>query len=115
MPKRLELLQSRRVLDLQHFAELLHRAIPGQLALRLSPCLFRTMPSRQRIARLDVASDLRCDTETDAAAPHFRKRDGSLGSVLLVRQSFLALTNLGSGPREIAVPFQRVHRQIEVS
>ena len=55
------------------FAGLFHRAIPGQLALRLRPRLFRRMPAAQGVAQLDVTANLRRHAQTDSAAPHFRE------------------------------------------
>ena len=73
LPERVVLLQTSRVLDLHHLPRFFHGAIPGQLALRLGPGLFGTMPTRQGVARLDVAGDLGGDTQADAAAPHLGK------------------------------------------
>ena len=55
------------------------------------------------------------DANTDATPAHFRQRDRAVGAVGLVGFTLLTSTQLRAGPRQIAIPFQRVHRQIKRS
>src|SRR5436309_3309259 len=104
--------QASSIFDLPHGTRFLHRAIPGELALRLCPRLLRTVPPKERISRFDVAGDLRRHAKPDVAAAHLRKRDRAITAILLVREAALPFTNLSDRPTQIAVPFERVHRQI---
>ena len=107
--------QSGGIFDLDHLSCFLHCPVPGQLALRLRPGLFGAVPARQRIAWLDVARDLRGHAEADAAAPHLRQANGSLAAVWFVVQPLFALADFAHRPSQVAVPFQRIHRQVEMS
>src|SRR6185503_897975 len=102
------------ITDLDHFTRLFHGAIPGQLSLRLRPGLGGAVPSRQSVLGLHIAGDLGRHTEADPATPHFRERDRSFAAIDLVGETGFALADFVDGPREIAVPFQRIHRQVEV-
>ena len=108
------LLQTRAVPDLHHLPRLLHRAIPGQLPLRLRPRLRGRMPALERMRRLHVTRDLRRHDEADPAAPQFGQADRAPAAILLVGLAVFSRADFGQGPRQIAVPLQRVHRQVEM-
>jgi hypothetical protein len=72
------------------------------------------MPSRQGVTGFHVARDLGRHTQSDPATPHFGKANRALATIGLVRQAAFALANLFEGLHQVAVPFQRVHREIEV-
>jgi len=60
------------------------------------------------------ARDLGRDAQPDPAAPHLRQTDRALAPIRFVGHSIFALADFVDGPRQIAVPFQRVHREIKV-
>lgn len=107
-------LESGAISDLHEFAAFLHRPIPRQLRLRHRPRLLRRMPALELAARRDIPRDLRGDAQPDAAAPHLRERHRALTAVGLIGESRFAATNFFDGASEIAIPFDRVHRQVEV-
>src|SRR5947209_7751891 len=102
------------VANLPQLAALLHRPIPRELTLGRRPRLLGRVPSGQRIIWRHVPGDLRGDAQPDAAATHFLERHRSAAAIGFVRQTAFALANLVDRPREIAVPLERVHRQIQV-
>ena len=107
-------LQLAKVGDLRHLTPALHLAVPGELALRLCPGLFRRMPAGQRVAALGIAGDLRCDAQADVATAHLRQGDGAAAAILLVGLAGFAPADLVERARHVAVPLERVHREIEV-
>src|SRR4051812_13340995 len=73
------------------------------------------MPAWQRIVGRDVSCDERCDAHADTAAAHFRQRHGTLAAIRLVALVPLTRTDLFDRAREVPIPLERVHREIEVS
>ena len=109
-------LQPFGILDLRHLPRFLHRAIPGKLPLRLRPRLLLGAPPKDRaVSIVRDARNLRRDAQPDPAASHFRQTNRALASIRFVRHASFALANFVYGPLQIAVPFQRVHREIKVS
>ena len=108
---RLELLE---VGDLCQLCLLFHFAIPSQLALCLCPGLSWRVPTGQRVVALGVAGDLRPNTKADVSATHLRQADCALAAVRFVGLAGLAFANFYEWPRQVAVPLERVHRQVEV-
>ena len=72
------------------------------------------VPSGQRVVRRDVPGDQRRDAQPDAAAAHLRKRHRAAAAIRLVGPRPLARADLVDRPRQIAVPLERVHREVEV-
>ena len=98
-----------------HFTSTLHLLIPGKLALSLRPGLFRGMPTRQRVAALGISSNLSSDAETDFAPAHLRQTDCTSAAILFVGLTKLSVANFVERPRQITVPLEGVHREVEVS
>ena len=90
------------------------QASPGQLALCLCPGLSWRVPTGQRVVALGVAGDLRPNTKADVSATHLRQADCALAAVRFVGLAGLAFANFYEWPRQVAVPLERVHRQVEV-
>ncbi|MGC3971532.1 MAG: hypothetical protein QM775_30570 [Pirellulales bacterium] len=109
------LLQPGGINDLHHFAGFFHGPIPRKLALRLGPGNLRAVPTRQRIAGPDVATNLRRDAKPDLAATHIRQRHGAARSIDPIGPAGFATPNVGHRLREVAIPFQSIHAQVEVS
>ena len=103
------------VANLHQLAAFFHRAIPGELPLRLRPGDLGRVPARQRIAVGDVAGDLRRNAQADLAPPHLSKSADALAAIELVGLADLAAANLVQRPRQIAVPLQGVHGEIEMT
>ena len=61
-----------------------------------------------------MARDLCRHAEPDAAPPHLGERHRPAPAIGLVGEMLLPRANLLDGPREIAVPFERVHGQVEM-
>ena len=102
--------------DLHHFARLLHRGIPLKLGLRLGPGLLGRMPTWQRIIASHISGNLRGHHEADPACAQLGQRDGGVAAVGLVLQAagLFAGVDLGHREPQVAVPFHRIHGQIEV-
>ena len=108
-------LQPISILGLRHLPCLLHHAIPGKLALRLRPGLLLRAPTKHRTVSIVLdARDLGRNTQPDPAMSHLDQANRAFGPIRFVRHSIFALANLVDGPRQIAVPFQGVHREIKV-
>ena len=108
-------LQTCDILDLHHLPRFLHRPIPGELPLRLRPCLFRRTPAQHRAVRLVLHSrDQRRDTKTNSAPAHFRQSNCSPAPIRFVGHPLFAQADFVDGARQIAVPLQRVHGEVEV-
>ena len=108
---RLELLE---VGDLCQLALLFHFAVPSQLALCLCPGLSWRVPAGQWIVALGVAGDLRADAKANIAAAHLRQTNGTLGAIRFIGLPGLTFANLGERSRQVAVPLEGIHRQVEV-
>ena len=108
-------LQASSVNDLHHLARIFHRAIPGQLRLSYGPGDFRTLPARQWIVGSDIPSKLCGDTEPHLSTSHFRQGANAQTTVHLVGQTLLAQPHFFQRACDVAVPFDRVHGQIQVS
>ena len=72
------------------------------------------MPALERMRRLHVTRDLRRHDEADPAAPQFGQADRAPAAILLVGLAVFSRADFGQGPRQIAVPLQRVHREVKV-
>ena len=64
--------------------------------------------------RRRVPRDLGRDAQPDAAAPHLRKRHEAPAAVRKIGQVRLTLADLVDRPREVAIPFEGVHGEVEV-
>ena len=104
--------QTGTIANLHQLAALFHRPVPRELSLRHRPSLIGWVPSWERAAWRDVAGNLRRHAQADAAAPHLGKGHRSVAAIGLVGESSLARANLVDGTSEIAIPLDRVHRQI---
>src|SRR5205814_10238272 len=62
----------------------------------------------------NVTGNLCRDAQSDAAATHFRQRHRPTSAIRLVGHCLLARADLFDRPREVAVPFDRVHREVQV-
>jgi hypothetical protein len=60
------------------------------------------------------AGELGGDAEADAAAAEFGEGNGAAAAVGFVAEVGFALTDLGERAREVAVPLEGVHREVEV-
>ena len=105
-------LRARR--DGAHLAAPLHLAIPRQLRLRHRPRLLGRVPAGQPVAALHVARDLRRDDHADASAAQLVERHRAAPAVGPVGHAGLALADLVDGPRQVAVPLDGVHGQVEM-
>src|SRR3989442_1476592 len=56
--------------QLHQFAALFHDSVPGELALRVCPCLLRTAPAGELAESSRIARDLRGDAQSDASPSH---------------------------------------------
>ena len=93
----------------------LHLPIPRKLALRLGPRLLGTREAGQAAKIRDVARELGGDTQTDAAAAHFRKAHRVARSAGSVRHAELATANALLGPALVAVELDRVPGEVQVA
>ena len=100
--------------DGDEFTRLLHRAIPRELPLRLRPRLCRRGPARQPVEVRRVARDLRRHTNAHLRAAQLGEAQRVVAPVLLVRLVKFAAADTFEGPRQIAVPLQRVHGEVEM-
>jgi hypothetical protein len=100
--------------DRLHLAAPLHLAVPCQLRLGHRPRLLGRVPSWQRVAALHVARDLRRHHDADPAAAELVERHRAAPAVGPVGHPALACPDLVDGPREVAIPFDGIHRQIEM-
>ena len=103
-----------RISDLHELAALLHRAVPGELPLRHGPRLLWRVPAGQRVVRRDVPRDLGRDAQANASPAHLRKRHRAAPRSGLSVMRVLARADVVDGTREVPIPFERVHRQIEM-
>ena len=109
------ILQTRRVPDLHHLTALFHGAVPGQLSLRLRPGLFLRTPAEHGTVGVVLDPGDQCgDTQADSSSTHFGEANSAFASVRLVGHPFFALANFLQRPGQVAIPFQSIHRQIEV-
>ena len=106
--------QLRRSSDLLHLAPVLHRAIPGKLSLSLSVGLLRRMPARQVARRFHVARNLRRHTNADAPRAHLGKTYSAIAAVLFVGLPRFPFANFIERSRDVAIPLQRVHAEVEM-
>ena len=107
--------QTRRVPDLHHLTGLFHGAVPGQLSLRLRPGLFLRTPAEHGTVGVVLDPGDQCgDTQADSSSTHFGEANSAFASVRLVGHPLFTLANFLNGPRQITVPLQRVHREVEV-
>src|SRR3954471_7434695 len=72
------------------------------------------MPTRKRIVEADVPRDLRCHAQAETPSPHLAEGHGSTAAIRPILHAVLATADLLDRARQIAVPLERVHRQIEV-
>src|SRR5215471_14934051 len=103
------------VADLDHFTAVFHTAVPSKLALSLCPGDFGSIPAWKRVVFGNVAGDLGRDTEADFAAAHLAERANTAAAVFFVGLAAFAASDFGEWPRQIAIPLQGVHRQIEMA
>ena len=101
--------------QLHDLAAFLHCPIPGELALRLRPSLFRALPAGQFAESSRVACNLRCDTDSDSTTAHFGKADRPARAVREIREAEFTAANLNERKSYIAVPLHRVHGKVEMS
>ena len=107
-------LQRGRIGDVRHLAGFFHGVVPRELALRLGPGLLLGMPAGDRAPPLHMARDHRRHAHPHAPAPHLAERDGPVSAIGPVRHAPLGLPDLGNGPSQVAVPLERVHREVQV-
>jgi hypothetical protein len=101
--------------DGDHLAGFFHRAIPGELGLGHGPGLGGGAPAEDgAVGVVFEAGELGGDADGDVAAAEFREGNGAAAAVGFVAEVSFALTNLGEGAREVAVPLEGVHREVEV-
>ena len=98
-----------------HLAGFLHGAIPGELGLGHGPGLGGRAPAEDGAVGVVLeAGELGGDADADARAAEFGEADGAVAAVGFVAEVGLALTDLGEGTREVAVPLEGVEREVEV-
>jgi hypothetical protein len=98
-----------------HLAGFFHGAIPGELGLGHGPGLGGGAPAEDgAVGVVFEAGKLSGDADGDAAAAEFGEGNGAVAAVGFVAEVGLALTDLGEGTREVAVPLEGVHREVEV-
>ena len=116
LPARHMRVEPRGIDDLDEFPRLLHRPIPSELPLRLGPGLLGRMPPRQRIVGRHKPADLRGNDEAESPPTQLRERHRRISPVGLVGPPPRPLPgiDLPHGQAEIAIPFERVHREIEM-
>ena len=102
--------------DLDELPRLLHRPIPGELPLGLSPGLLRRVPPWQRVVGRHEPADLRRHDESEASPTQFRERHRRISPVGLVGPPPRPLPGIDLSHRqaEIAIPLERIHRQIQM-
>src|SRR4051812_24585058 len=109
---RLELLA---IANGNEFTAFLHRAIPGELTLRLRPGLFGRVPARQAVGGFNKTSDLGTDTQTDIRAAHFGKTDCGVAAIRFVSEMPVAVAQPVERFTQVAVPLEGIHREVQVS
>ena len=72
------------------------------------------MPAGEFVRRFDVTGDLRGDAKADLAPAHFGKTYRPAAAVGSVDEVFFAFADFLNGPPQVAVPFEGVHREIEM-
>ena len=72
------------------------------------------MPTGQRVSGFYVTRNLRRHTNTHLTTAHFRQTDRPVPAIRFIVLTFFPRANFCNGPRQIAVPLQRVHTQIKV-
>jgi hypothetical protein len=63
---------------------------------------------------LDVTGDLRGDDQADLGPVQFRKADRASSAIFFVTEMAFPIPNFRNGPRQVAVPLQRVHGQVQM-
>src|SRR5690606_20584766 len=102
------------------FALLLHASVPGELPLRIGPCLFRGIPPGQFVEVRGMSPNLGGYTEAYAAAPHLRKTDrvvppiDAIPGVAGGSLDMLPASNSFHRPSQIAIKRLGVHRQVQM-
>jgi hypothetical protein len=64
--------------------------------------------------RFGVAANLRRHHQPEVAPAKLRQADRAAAAILLVGLAVFALADFLDGPREVAVPFQSVHGEVEM-
>ena len=54
------------------------------------------------------------DTQADPAPPHLRETNGAIPAIGFIGEAVFTRANLVDGSSEVAIPFQCIHRQIQV-
>ena len=110
------ILQSRGIAELHELARFFHAFIPGELGLRHGPSLRLRTPAEDGTVGIPLhAGELCGHTEADACTTHFSKTHHTTATVRFVLQMGFLSADLGERLREIAVPFNGVEREVEVS
>src|SRR5690348_8503951 len=73
------------------------------------------MPTRKRIVRRHITGDLGGYHQPDVSPPQLGQGYRSLAPVGLIGQALLPLADVGDRQGKIAIPFQRIHREVQVS
>src|SRR4051812_16298089 len=85
---------------------------PGlAFAPRPAPANATQKPGCRRYVR---PRNQRRHANADSPPPHFRQTPRSLAPRRLIRFALLALPQLRHRPRQVSIPFQRIHRQVKV-
>src|SRR5215208_319675 len=72
------------------------------------------MPTRKRVVEADMPRDLRGHAQAETPSPHLGEGHGSTAAIRPIGHAMLAMADLLDGARQIAVPLERIHGQIEV-
>ena len=106
--------------ELHHLPAILHRPIVRELPLRMRPRLLRAAPAGEISKRRSVARNLRRHADADAPAPHLGKahriphQPWRCSGAEVARDRFVS-ADLLERPTLVAVEFERVHRDVEVT
>lgn len=104
----------RRIADDANVALVLQRMIVGQVSARDAVRLHRRGEIQVRLRPSGRPRNDRDKAEGNPTPPHLRERDGALRAPLAGRRGFLRADRIGRA-EEIAVPLQRVERQIKMA
>ena len=68
-----------------------------------------------KLTKLGISSNLSSDAEPDFAPAHLRQTDCTSAAILFVGLTNLSVANFVERPRQVTVPLEGVHREVEVS